>query len=217
MKIKYDTKSSTTFLFDHDVSDSQGRYVDLRKSPDRVTELPEAKSWPAFGEFLQSINTTKAFRTFGCAVSGMQQANVCADVTWVDVAFDDERLRWGSCGFHANEHFQKALFALNGLPEGGDLVIELLHCRTKQPDKTKRRGTRMYFHGTREQSQAAFGPVLDFLQRQQPDDYAALPDVGYRPPEPPTLRSSVGCALNLLAPFVVLGLIGFGIYWFFVR
>ena len=43
----------------------QGRYVDLKAHPDRTAELPEAKEWPALGEFIAGVNRSKSLLHIG--------------------------------------------------------------------------------------------------------------------------------------------------------
>lgn len=53
-----------------DVSTTRGKYIDLKNEPGRAVELPEAREWPAFGDFIEAINRCPAFRTAGCATDG---------------------------------------------------------------------------------------------------------------------------------------------------
>ncbi len=73
--------------YNQDISTHQGRYIDLKQYPERANDLPEAKEWPALGEFVEAVNRCRAFRTSGCTASGTTEGGYTAP--FVDVAFED--------------------------------------------------------------------------------------------------------------------------------
>jgi hypothetical protein len=77
--------------FSNDVSANQGRYLDLKLHPEQATELPEAREWPALGEFIAAVNMTDGFRTSGCMASGVTPGGHPAP--YVDIYLDQPLTR----------------------------------------------------------------------------------------------------------------------------
>jgi hypothetical protein len=69
MIVKVSKKPCYLYQFDTDQHADWGKYIDLKSEPDRSSELPEVKEWPAFGDFLRDINRCEAVRTVGCGLN----------------------------------------------------------------------------------------------------------------------------------------------------
>lgn len=115
-------------IFQHsrDISEKQGKYIDAKLEPERIGELPEAREWPALGEFLLGINRTNLFRTTGCN-SNYDEVEGGHAAPFVDIALDDPRLRLSE---EACSKMRDKLVALDSNPAADGLVIEYPSCCT---------------------------------------------------------------------------------------
>jgi hypothetical protein len=106
-----------------DISTHQGRYLDLKLYPELASGLPEAREWPALGEFVGAINKCEAFCTCGCTASGITPGG--HEAPFVDIAFADKRLRTSP---GANEKLSSKLLELDGATIADDFIVELCNC-----------------------------------------------------------------------------------------
>lgn len=142
----------------NDISVHQGKYIDLKEHPERADELPEAKEWPELGVFIASINKCKEFRTCGCTASGITVGG--HEAPFVDIAFEDKRLRDLSIAIH---DLSDRIRALDGMNVAGDFLLELCDCSATLPDGTDMKSLRLWLLGPRSEAPAVFRVVLDTL------------------------------------------------------
>src|SRR5262245_645985 len=126
-----------------DISEKQGKFVDVKLEPDRIGELPEAKEWPAMGEFLVAVNRTNLFRTTGCNSNNNPVAGGHA-APFVDIAIDDTRL---SHSEEACSKMRERILALDGNAAADGLVIEMVQSEAKMPNGDVVPTTRLWFLG----------------------------------------------------------------------
>jgi len=156
-------------IFQHsrDISAKQGKYVDMKLEPERIGELPEAKEWPALGEFLVAVNMTNLFRTTGCS-SNYDQVEGGHAAPFVDVALDDPRLRPSE---EACAQMREKLLSLDGNPTAEGLVIELVQSEATLPDDEIIPSTRVWFLGEKGQAEAAFPLIVAALESERVPTY----------------------------------------------
>jgi len=93
MKVQFNDQMSCQITQQNrDINAQQGKYVDLKESPERVMELPEARDWPQFGKFIADLNRVPGYRTTGCTSKGKTEGG--HEAPFVDITFDDEELRF---------------------------------------------------------------------------------------------------------------------------
>ena len=156
-------------IFQHsrDISEKQGKYIDVKLEPERIGELPEAKEWPALGQLLNGINRTNLFRTTGCN-SNYDEVPGGHAAPFVDVALDDPRLRHSE---EACSKLREKLVALDGHAAADGLVIELVQSEATMPDGEVVPSTRIWFIGERAQAEAAFPLIVSALDGERVPDY----------------------------------------------
>jgi hypothetical protein len=71
-------------------SKQEGAFVDLKQSPERISELHEAQVWPAIGNFIQEVNCLPDFRTTGSKAEGDTPGGYAEP--FVDVTFANTSL-----------------------------------------------------------------------------------------------------------------------------
>jgi len=163
MKVHFE-EEMVCAIFQHsrDVSAKQGKYIDVKLEPQRISELPEAKEWPALGSFLVDLNKTNLFRTTGCN-SNYNQVEGGHAAPFVDVALDDLRLRPSE---EACAQMREKLLSLDGSPVAEDLIIELVQSEATMPDGEIVPSTRVWFLGEKQQAEAAFPLIVAALESE---------------------------------------------------
>jgi len=134
-----------------------------------VNELPEAKEWPALGNFVKAINRLEQFRTCGCTASGRTEGGY--EAPFVDIAFDDQRL-WNSSA--AYDHLSAHFVNLHETDTAGQFVLELCGCGATLPDGKDILSLRLWLLGNRDDAPAVFEAVLSLLARQDIGEYLAI-------------------------------------------
>ncbi len=151
-------------------SEHEGAFVDLKKSPERVLELPEARDWPAFGKFLADINRLADWRTSGSKAIGKTPGG--HDAPFVDVAFCDPVVAQSE---NAQAVFRSAICELNDITSiAPDLTIELCASLGMYPDGEEAQATRIWLIGSRQQAELAFPVLLGFMAGQPAEMYRKI-------------------------------------------
>lgn len=163
-------------LQEEGMSTQEGAFVDLKKYPERISELHEAQVWEAFGEFIQGVNRLRDLRTSGSKADGDTPGGY-AD-PFVDVTFADTSLsRSADVALALLQQFE----ILNDVMIAGDLEIEVCESYGCFPGGEEACSTRIWLRGTREQAEQAFPVLLGFLAAQSAALYRPLVGRDERP------------------------------------
>jgi hypothetical protein len=155
--------------FTNNVSANQGKYLDLKRDPDRAAELPEAKEWPAFGNFIAAINTCEGFRTSGCMVNGLTPGGHPAP--YVDVFFDNAKVRASQSPLR---RLAAELLELNDATSLPKFKLELCNSEARLPDGERVLSLRLWLIGSRSDAEAAFPEIIARLSDQVLGDFITL-------------------------------------------
>jgi hypothetical protein len=152
--------------FSNGVSANQGRYLDLKLHPEQAAELPEAKEWPALGQFIAAVNRAGGFRTSGCMATGVTPGGHPAP--YVDIFLDQPLTRTSP---KALRKLASALEELNDGTTVPNLTLELCNSAARLPDGEEIQSVRLWFIGTRDVAERAFPLIIAKLQEQRLADY----------------------------------------------
>ena len=115
------------------------RHLDLKAHPERASELPEAKEWPALGDFVEAINRCSAFRTCGCAASSS-----FSEVPFVDIAFNEPQLRASAAVYR---QLSNQIHRLDGTNIVESFAVELSTISANLPDREEISALRIWLLG----------------------------------------------------------------------
>ncbi len=143
-----------------------GRHLDLKAHPELASELPEAKEWPALGNFVEAINRCSDFRTCGCAVPMSRD-----EVPFVDIAFYAPKL---TTSRDVCRKLSDQLCRLDGNDIAGRFSVELSIVNATMPDRKKINAVRLWLLGAESDAVHAFCAILALLAQQDVSEYELL-------------------------------------------
>ena len=142
------------------------RHLDLKAHPERASELPEAKEWPALGDFVEAINRCSAFRTCGCAASSS-----FSEVPFVDIAFNEPQLRASAAVYR---QLSNQIHRLDGTNIVESFAVELSTISANLPDREEISALRIWLLGARWEAADAFHAIVGVLAQQDIGEYVAI-------------------------------------------
>ncbi len=149
--------------------EGEGAFVDLKKYPERINELHEAQSWPAFGEFIRGINCLRDLRTSGSKAEGNTPGGYAEP--FVDFTFADSLL---SKSANVQYALRELFIMLTDIAIADDLEIEVCASAGYFPGGEEAHSTRIWFKGSHEQAAEAFPVLLGFLAAQSADMFRQI-------------------------------------------
>jgi hypothetical protein len=167
-----------------DVSASRGRYLDLKLNPEQAADLPEAKEWPALGEFIEAVNRCEGFCTSGCTASGVTPGG--HEAPYVDIYLSHPLARMSPA---AVQKLVSELEKLNDKRTLRGFVLELCDSTASLPSGEEMiRSLRLWFIGKRPDAEQAFALVLARLRGHDVADYIPLAEQDFRSREQAAVR-----------------------------
>jgi hypothetical protein len=163
------------FQTEKDVSAKRGKYIDLKKQPERANELPETKEWPAFGAFLEALNRCEAIRTAGCSLDGESPSGEIAP--FVEIVLDHE---WTQHSPTALRHLYCRLHELNVPGVAGNFILEVCRSTAHMPDGGDLDSFRLWLLGSRPELETAFPLIVAKFKGQLIRDYVPVAEPDYK-------------------------------------
>ena len=134
------------------------RHLDLKAHPERASELPEAKEWPALGDFVEAINRCSAFRTCGCAASSS-----FSEVPFVNIAFNEPQLRASAAVYR---QLSNQIHRLDGTNIVESFAVELSTISANLPDREEISALRIWLLGADGRPPTRFMRLLECLHNK---------------------------------------------------
>jgi hypothetical protein len=171
MIVRFNTTPYCVQQYAEDVSDKQGKYIDLKQQPERASELPEANEWPAFGDFLEQINRCEAFRTVGCSLDCPFDCDAPDDgqAPFVEIALDHEMIRNSR---EALRHLYCGHLRYLHIPViNREFELQVNDSTAQLPDGQELVSLRLWLLGPRPAVEVAFSLIVAVLKEFPIDHY----------------------------------------------
>ena len=168
------------------LQDGSSRFLDLRRQPELLLEVPEACAFPELAQFLNWANSPELpFETAKCDAWTTRQMDVedevfgepCKFESYIDLCFTDENRR---SQFPENERFVQALAKLlrhaPEMPSAAEFIVR--QCIDRRRGNVKGFYITFYLHGygqDEEQAQARWAIGLKIIQNAIRQHWASQP------------------------------------------